>query len=157
MGFPGGPKIYELALKGKEFIELPYVVKGMDISVGGILTNVKQKYDSKKFELEDLAYSIQETVFAMLIAVAERAMAHCEIEELLLGGGVCCNKRLQEMAKIMCKERGAKLYVPQNNVLVDNGLMIAWQGLLEKDGVRKIDDIDIKPGWRTDQVDVDWR
>ena len=157
MGFPGGPKIYELALKGKKFIELPYVVKGMDISVGGILTNVKQKYDSKKFKLGDLAYSIQETVFAMLIEVAERAMAHCEKEELLLGGGVCCNKRLQEMAKIMCKERGAKLYVPGNNVLVDNGLMIAWQGLLERKDVRKMGGIDIKPNWRTDHVNVDWR
>ena len=47
IGFPGGPKIQELASKGKNFIELPYVVKGMDISLSGILTNLKQKFESK--------------------------------------------------------------------------------------------------------------
>ena len=43
LGFPGGPKVAALADKGKKYIELPYVVKGMDVSFGGILTNLKQK------------------------------------------------------------------------------------------------------------------
>ncbi|MBW2980993.1 bifunctional N(6)-L-threonylcarbamoyladenine synthase/serine/threonine protein kinase [Candidatus Woesearchaeota archaeon] len=157
LGFPGGPKIYELALKGKNYVELPYVVKGMDISVSGILTNTKQKYDSKKYKLEDLTYSIQETVFAMLVEVAERAMAHCEKTELLLGGGVACNKRLQEMCAKMCKDRGAKLFVPENRVLTDNAIMIAWQGILEQKKRESLDKIDILPNWRTDDVKVDWR
>jgi len=83
LGFPGGPVIEKLAKQGKNFIELPYVVKGMDTSFGGILTNLKQKYDSKKHSKEDLAYSCQETVFAMLVEVSERAMAHCQKKELL--------------------------------------------------------------------------
>ena len=158
LGFPGGPKIYELSLKSHNYIELPYSVKGMDISVGGILTNLKQKFDSGKYSKEDLAYSCQETVFAMLVEVAERAMAHCQKKELLLGGGVACNKRLQEMVKIMCKERNAKFYCPGNPVLVDNGLMIAWQGILQrKNATKKPDTIDIKPNWRTDDVSVDWK
>ena len=61
-GFPGGPKVYELSLKGKEFIELPYVVKGMDVSFGGILTNLKQKIDSGKFSQEDLSRSEERRV-----------------------------------------------------------------------------------------------
>jgi N6-L-threonylcarbamoyladenine synthase len=157
LGFPGGPKIYELAKKGKELIDLPYSVKGMDISVSGILTNLKQKYDSGNFKIQDLAYSCQETVFAMLFEVAERAMAHLGKKELLLGGGVCCNKRLQEMAKIMCKERNAKYFIPPNELLVDNGLMIAWQGILQKNKSTKIiDSIDIKPYERTDDIEVYW-
>jgi N6-L-threonylcarbamoyladenine synthase len=157
-GFPGGPKIAELALKSKNFVEFPYVVKGMDISVGGIGTNLKQKFDSKKYTPEDLAYSLQETVFAMLVEVAERAMAHTQKKELLLGGGVACNKRLQEMCRIMCDERGAKYYCPENSVLVDNGLMIAWEGILEhKKATKDLDKIDILPRWRTDEVIVDWR
>ncbi|MBS3097608.1 bifunctional N(6)-L-threonylcarbamoyladenine synthase/serine/threonine protein kinase [Candidatus Woesearchaeota archaeon] len=158
IGFPGGPKIYELALKGKNYIELPYVVKGMDISVGGILTNLKQKINSGSYKKEDLAYSCQETVFAMLIEVAERAMAHCEKNELLLGGGVCCNKRLQEMCNKMCNDRGSRCFIPLNNVMVDNGLMIAWQGILEmRNGTKKLNKVDIRPYWRTDDVKVDWR
>src|SRR3989338_4859057 len=74
LGFPGGPKIEKLALNGENYIELPYVVKGMDVSFSGILTNLKQKFDSKKYSSEDLAYSMQETIFAMLVEVSERAM-----------------------------------------------------------------------------------
>jgi glycoprotease/Kae1 family metallohydrolase len=159
LGFPGGPKIYELALKGKEFIELPYSVKGMDVSFGGLLTNLKQKFDSGKYKLEDLCYSLQETVFAMLLEVSERALAHCDKKELLLGGGVACNKRFQEMANIMCKEYGAKCFIPANEFLVDNAAMIAWTGILmHKAGIEtKIEDSIIKPYERTDDVDVVWR
>ena len=158
LGFPGGPKIYSLALKGKKFIELPYVVKGMDLSFGGILTNIKHKFNAKKYKKEDLAFSLQETVFAMLLEVSERAMAHTGKQELVFGGGVCCNKRLQEMAKQMCKERGAKLFVPPNDVLLDNGAMIAWLGMIEyKAGIRtKINDSSILPYQRTDDIKVTW-
>ena len=155
LGFPGGPKIEKLALEGKNYVEIPYVVKGMDVSFSGILTNLKQKFDSKKFKTEDLAYSLQETVFAMLVEVSERAMAHTGKKELLLGGGVAFNKRLQEMCRIMCEERDARFFVPPNSVLVDNGLMIAWQGILQKS--KKEKGIDIHPYERTDDVHVDWK
>lgn len=159
LGFPGGPKIYELSLKSRNYIELPYNVKGMDVSFGGLLTNLKQKIDSSKFKEEDLAYSIQETVFAMLLEVSERAMAHCGKKELLLGGGVACNKRLQEMAKKMCEEREAKCYVPENQFLVDNGAMISWLGILmyKKGTITKIEDSIIKPYERTDEVEISWK
>ena len=159
LGFPGGPKIYELALKSKNYIELPYVVKGMDVSFGGIQTNLKQKIDSGKYKVEDLCYSCQETVFAMLVEVAERAMAHCEKGELLLGGGVACNLRLQEMCKNMCSDRDAKCFIPPNSVLVDNGLMIAWEGIVEykSRGGDNTNKLDIKPYERTDDVKVTWR
>jgi len=131
LGFPGGPKLYELSLKSKNFIELPYTVKGMDVSFGGLLTNLKHKFNSVKYKIEDLAFSAQETVFAMLVEVAERAMAHTGKNELVLGGGVACNKRLQEMCRIMCKERNAEFFVPENEFLVDNAAMIAWLGILK--------------------------
>ncbi|MBI2660564.1 bifunctional N(6)-L-threonylcarbamoyladenine synthase/serine/threonine protein kinase [Candidatus Woesearchaeota archaeon] len=176
LGFPGGPKIEKLALNGKNYIELPYVVKGMDVSFSGILTNLKQKYDSlenqrfsghqkskgffsaKKYKVEDLAFSLQETVFAMLVEVSERAMAHTGKKELVLGGGVACNKRLQQMCRIMCGERNAKFFVPPNEVLVDNGLMISWLGIVQrKQATKDFNGIDIKPYERTDDVIVTWR
>jgi len=157
IGFPGGPKIAELAEKSKNYIELPYVVKGMDISVGGILTNLKQKI-KKGYKIEDLAFSCQETVFAMLIEVAERALHHCNKKELLLGGGVACNKRLQEMAKQMCKDNNFKCFILENQFNADNGAMIAHLGSIEyKAGVRTKLDEDILPRQRTDDVKVSWR
>ncbi|PIN71008.1 UGMP family protein, partial [Candidatus Woesearchaeota archaeon CG11_big_fil_rev_8_21_14_0_20_57_5] len=116
LGFPGGPKIEALAAQGSTYIPLPYAVKGMDVSFSGMLTNLKQKSVRKdgqgryvnakgdRYAVENLCYSLQETAFAMLIEVAERAMAHCRKKELALGGGVACNSRLQAMAASMCQE-----------------------------------------------------
>ena len=159
LGFPGGPKVEKLALKGKNLIELPYNVKGMDFNLGGILTNLKQKWNSGKYTKEDLCYSLQEYVFAMLMEISERALAHCDKKELLLGGGVACNKRLQKMAQIMCKERGAKCFVVPNEFNLDNAAMIAWTGIImNKAGVvTKIKDSKVNPYERTDEVKVVWR
>ena len=171
IGFPGGPKIEKLAEKSKNYIEIPYSVKGMDIALSGILTNLKQKLDSKsskddssepKYKLEDLAYSMQETVFAMLVETAERALAHTGKKELLLGGGVACNSRLQEMCKIMCKERNARFFCPERPLLVDNAAMIAFLGeIMFKSGIKfnpnELGNVDILPRQRTDDVEVTWK
>ena len=90
LGFPGGPLIEQLAIKGKKYIELPYVVKGMDVSFGGILTNVQTKFASGQYSPEDLSYSAQETVFSMLVEVTERSLAHTGKKEELLGRQVVC-------------------------------------------------------------------
>ncbi|MEM2956595.1 MAG: bifunctional N(6)-L-threonylcarbamoyladenine synthase/serine/threonine protein kinase [Candidatus Pacearchaeota archaeon] len=155
LGFPGGPKIAELAKKSKKLIELPYSVKGMDVSFSGMLTNLQQKL--KTHGLAELSYSLQETAFAMLIEVAERAMAHLHKNELLLGGGVACNERLQEMAKKMCLERKSKFFCPENQYLVDNAAMISWLGILMYNAGMRQKEIDFNPYERTDMVEVRWR
>jgi len=158
LGFPGGPKIAELAEKSNKLIELPYSVKGMDVSFSGLLTNLQQKLKSGN-KLEDLSYSLQETAFAMLVEVAERAMAHLGKKELLLGGGVACNKRLQEMCRVMCEERNARFFCPEKQFLVDNAAMIAWLGILmHNSGIKEsIEKADFNPNERTDDVSVTWR
>lgn len=159
LGFPAGPQIEKLAKEGKEFIKLPYSVKGMDISLGGLLTNLKHKIKSGEYKKEDLCYSVQETVFAMLVEVTERALAHTGKTEVVLGGGVACNKRLQEMTALMCEARGAKSYCPENQFLVDNAAMIAWTGLLQHSLTDKlsVEDYQINPYERTDQVEINYR
>lgn len=148
---PGGPKIEELA-KGGRYIKLPYSVKGMDVSFTGIQTAVKRLIKSGARK-EDIAYSLQETCFSMLTEVTERALAHTEKNEVLLVGGVAANNRLQEMMEIMCKERGARVYVVPPKYSGDNGVMVAWAGLLARknDLVQEIPDL-IKPKWRIDEV-----
>jgi glycoprotease/Kae1 family metallohydrolase len=169
LGFPGGPKIGQLAHKYKEdcktqgtspvYVKLPYSVKGMDVSFGGILSNLKQKLDSKEFSLEQLCYSLEETVYAMLCEVTERALAHCQKTEVLLGGGVACSPRLQKMCKDMCEARNAKCFVLENQYNVDNAAMIAWLGILMFSAgiTTKIEDAKIEPYLRTDDIAVTWR
>jgi len=153
---PGGPKIEKLAKEGK-YLELPYTIKGMDLSFTGILTKVVKKI-KEGINKKDVCYSFQETCFSMLTEVTERALAHTDKEEVLLVGGVAVNKRLQEMVEIMCKERGAKSYAVIGEYSGDQGLMIAWNGILAyKSGQKaKIEDSKIRQKWRTDEVDVTW-
>jgi len=158
IGFPGGPQIQKLA-EGGSYIELPYSIKGMDVAFSGMLTNLKQKYD-KGEKIEDLAFSLQETAFAMLVEASERALAHTGKKELLLGGGVACNTRLQEMCRIMCEERGCKFFCPSNEFLTDNAAMIAFLGELQIDEavpLERFAEIDIKPRQRTDDVEIKYK
>jgi N6-L-threonylcarbamoyladenine synthase/protein kinase Bud32 len=156
LGFPGGPIVEKLAASG-DFIPLPYVVKGMDMSFSGLMTAALKA--AKKHKVEDVCNGLQETAFAMCVEVTERAMAHTGKEEVLLAGGVAVNSRLQEMVKTMADERGAGFFVPEKSLLGDNGAMIAWLGLvMHKAGVRQnIEDTRVNQRFRTDEVNVTWR
>ncbi|MEM4723685.1 MAG: bifunctional N(6)-L-threonylcarbamoyladenine synthase/serine/threonine protein kinase [Candidatus Hadarchaeum sp.] len=155
---PGGPIIEKLAKSGKNYLPLPYVVKGMDLSFSGILTEAIRKH-REGANINDLCYSLQETAFAALVEVTERALAHTEKKELLLTGGVAANTRLREMLKLMAQEQRAKFYVPPRELCGDQGAMIAWNGILAyKSGFRQnIKDTKVKQRWRTDEVEVTWR
>lgn len=162
LGFPAGPVLDKMYFEGKELIDLPYTVKGMDLAFSGLLTASKNKiYLTKTGDLqkEDLVYSALHTAFAMLTEVTERALAHTQKSEVVLGGGVGCSKALQGMVGKMCEERGAKLFVPPNGVMVDNAGMIGWTGLLMyANGYRTaLNKSGILPKQRTDDVKVTWR
>jgi len=153
---PAGPKIEELARNGKNFIELPYVVKGTDLSFSGMLTAAIQQH-KKGAPLEDLCYSMQETSFAMLCEVTERALAHLNAKEVLLTGGVGYNKRLQEMVRLVAEEHNAKFDYPAK-YMGDNGVMIAMLGLkMHNAGITmKVEDTIVKASQRTDDIEVSW-
>ena len=157
MGFPGGPKLEKIA-EGDELIDLPYSVKGMDLAFSGLMTAAKQKLESG-YSLGQLAYSVQETAFAMSCEVSERALAHTGKTELVLGGGVACNSRLREMAMTMANERGVKCFVPERALCVDNGVMIAWLGYQMMNADYQITEEDniVNQRYRTDMVEVTWR
>lgn len=168
-----GYNIEQLAKKGTKYLALPYAVKGMDVSFSGILSFIEQKADPSKkqkkrkakageeevWSHEDLCFSLQETLFAMLVETTERAMAHCGSEEVLIVGGVGCNERLQEMMGIMCKERAATLFATDERFCIDNGVMIAHAGAeMFGSGSRMAwNEATITQRYRTDEVEVTWR
>ena len=187
-----GYNIEQLAKKGKQYLELPYVVKGMDMSFSGLLSYVEslvahpqfksatpstpdqstgERRRNKKrkstlsaefptdFTPADICYSLQETIFAMLIEVTERAMAHCGINDILIVGGVGCNVRLQEMMQQMVRERGGRCFDMDDRYCIDNGCMIAYAGILEfmNGGFTTLKDATVTQRFRTDDVWVTWR
>ena len=156
LAHPGGPKVEELAKKASKYIPLPYTVKGMDFSFSGLTTAAQES--AKKYPLADVCHSFQETAFAMLVEVTERAVAHTGKCEVLLAGGVGANSRLREMLTIMCEDRGIDFYVPEKRFMGDNGAMIAYLGLLMyKSGYRTtIAESKVNPRFRPDEAVVGW-
>jgi len=146
---PGGPKIEQLAKKGK-YVKMPYVVKGCDLSFAGLMTDAKRKA-KEGIKPEDIAYSFQETAFSMLAEVTERAMAHTGKQEVILVGGVAANKRLCEMLDIMCKERGAKFFAVPLEYAGDCGANIGWAGIVAKQK-NILPKIKTDSKWRIDEV-----
>jgi len=154
---PGGPKVEAAAADG-EYVELPYVVKGMDFSFAGITSAAKEAVDDG-VPVDDVCRGLQETVFAMLTEVAERALSLTDADELVLGGGVGQNERLRGMLGEMCEGRGADFYAPEPRFLRDNAGMIAVLGaqMYAAGETVAVADSAIDADFRPDQVPVTWR
>lgn len=129
-----------LKYDGKILLDLPYFVKGMDCGFSGLLAyleslilrycnsdtkegkrkgkkevsesnlNSLSNIDPSTVTKESICYSLQETIFAMLVEATERALSHVGSNEVLIVGGVGCNKRLQQMMAQMTSARNAVVY-----------------------------------------------
>lgn len=189
-----GYNIEQMAKKGRRWVELPYAVKGMDCSFSGILGAVEvlagrlQEVQTVEGKLDgngdvlreketgdvitkaDLCWVLQETLFAMLVEITERAMSHAGSDSVLIVGGVGCNIRLQEMMGMMVKGRGGTVYATDERFCIDNGIMIAHAGLLSwrtagvAEGRGKggrgdwgVENSRCTQRFRTDEVVVTWR
>lgn len=171
--FPGY-NIEQLAKKGSRLVDLPYVVKGMDCSFSGILAtidalavslglNKAEQADDQTSDDQptraDLCFSLQETVYAILVEITERAMAHVGSKQVLIVGGVGSNERLQEMMGIMARDRGGSVFATDERYCIDNGIMIAQAGMMAyKTGFRTpLKESTCTQRFRTDEVFVGWR
>ncbi|MBS7647279.1 MAG: KEOPS complex N(6)-L-threonylcarbamoyladenine synthase Kae1 [Candidatus Bathyarchaeia archaeon] len=157
-GEPFGAVIEKLSKSGRQFVPLPYTVKGMDMSFSGLLTAAIKVLQKGEYRLEDLCYSLQETAFSMVVEVTERALAHTEKREVLLTGGVAANKRLQEMVHSIAEEHNARFCTVPSEFAIDNGAMIAWTGVLAfTHGVTTpIEESFVRLRWRLEEVEVPW-
>ena len=154
----------------------------MDVSFSGLLSTLEKTapallaasaagaagQGSTAWAVEDLCYSLQETVFGALVEITERALAHAGRSQVLIVGGVGCNERLQAMMAAMCSARGALSAGMDSRFCVDNGAMIAHAGLLQfqfEQGSSAeqpargmaLQDCSVTQRFRTDEVRVLWR
>ena len=157
-GMPLGAILEKKATGGEKLITLPYVVKGMDVSLSGLLTASISALGKGGCRLEDLCYSLQEYAFSMVTEVTERALAHTEKKEVLLTGGVAANQRLQSMLKMIAEEHDAGFKVVPREFATDNGAMIAYTGTLAYTHglVTPIDKSHVRLRWRLEKVDTPW-
>jgi N6-L-threonylcarbamoyladenine synthase len=155
---PCGRGIELAASKSTNYLSLPYSVKGNDVSYSGLLTAAK-KLLGKGRGFEEVSFSLQETAFAMMVEVAERALAFTGRTEVMAVGGVAANKRLAEMMKIMTERHSATLTVVPLEYSGDCGAQIAWTGYLSYEAglEARISDSGIRQSWRLDTVEIPWR
>jgi N6-L-threonylcarbamoyladenine synthase len=166
LGFasPCGGRIEQLAVQsaGRRYMQLPYIVKGNDVSFSGLLTAAIKLASNKAQEMvvADACYSLQETAFAMLAEAVERALSFTGKKEMMIVGGVAANKRLAEMLEAACSRQGAKLFVCPLKFAGDNGAQIAWTAIREYQATKKhvrVEESFVQQSWRLDTVDVSWR
>lgn len=172
-------KQYERSYRAKNqvppLVELPYAVKGMDVSFSGILTATEQlAKQGNNITKGALCYALQETLFAMLVEITERAMAHTGQSQVLIVGGVGCNRRLQEMMQAMVDDRNCvvlntnnginkndknKLCAMDHRYCIDNGAMIAQAGILalQFGETTALSDTWCTQRYRTDSSKIIWR
>ena len=157
---PCGNRIEELASQSDgRYMQLPYIIKGNDVSFSGLLT-AAVKLASEKAKLTDACYSLQETAFAILAEAIERALSFTGKNEMMLVGGVAANKRLAQMLEIACDRQNAKLFVCPITFAGDNGAQIAWTALQEYQATKikvPVEKSTVRQSWRLDTVDISWR
>ena len=152
---PCGKNIENLASESSDYVQLPYSVKGNDVSFSGLLSATKS---IAKKDKTSACYSLQETAFAMISEAVERAISFTRKKELMIVGGVAANKRLSEMLHDVCNRHKCKLFVVPIKYAGDCGSQICWTGLLESQvnqGV-SIQDTFVTQSWRLDSVKVNY-
>jgi N6-L-threonylcarbamoyladenine synthase len=155
---PCGRAIEEAAARSRRYLRLPYTVKGNDVSLSGLLTASKLLLDRGE-PFQDVSYSIQETAFAMVTEVTERALAFTGKREVMIVGGVAANRRLAEMMSGMAERHSAAVSSVPLEYSGDCGAQIAWTGwLAHKSSIRvPVEQSKVQQSWRLDRVDIPWR
>ncbi len=163
LSHPGGPLVEKLAKKSvlKEPMGLPYTVKGMSLSFSGLVTAAIRLATApgRNYSLEDTCYAFQETAFSMLAEVTERALVCTNKKEIVLTGGVAVNERLKEMIKLVSQEHDqVKMVAVPPRLALDNGVMIAWMGVLmyRSGQTMAIRDSYVQPRQRVEDIPAVW-
>lgn len=131
LGYPGGPKVEELAKLGEPSYKLPVTkFENLDFSFSGIKTavlNIANK-ENDKLRTADMCNSFQTTITKELIENSIRALNEYNVEKLVLAGGVSANTYLREALREACTKSGFTLYVPDIKLCMDNAAMIGCAG-----------------------------
>ncbi len=137
LGYPGGPVIEKLALKGKkDAINFPRPLMkapGFDFSFSGLKTAViyyvKDIVKMKKpLELENICASFQQAVVDTLVYKTLAAAQKHNIDRVAIGGGVAANENLREEFSKKAKMKNVSVYFPSKELCTDNAAMIAVVG-----------------------------
>jgi len=158
LGYPGGPKIEELATRGDpnafDFPRPMTKESHLDFSFSGLKTAVLYAFRSEKNPSDtfkaDLAASFQKAVADTLFLKSQLAIARNGLDQLVIGGGVASNKYIRK--RLIEGLKGNKIFFPPVSRCTDNGAMVAVTGhyRLSKKNISR--DIVIRPKWNLSEL-----
>ena len=148
LGYPGGPKIDELAKEGdpgKAVFKRVMLEEGsLDFSFSGIKTGVLNYVNSRKQTGQpigeaDIAAGFQEAVIDVLSAKTKLALALTGRKNLVLAGGVASNSALRKRMKADAEATETRLFIPSPIYCTDNAAMIACAGFYQFEAGKRDD------------------
>ena len=130
LGYPGGPKVDELAKEGNANIKLPKThIDNLDFSFSGIKTAVINLHH--KDPDINKALSFEKKITEILTVNIEKAVEQTGIKKVVLAGGVSANSYIRKEFDKLSQNKNIKIYYPELKLCTDNAAMIASAGYYE--------------------------
>ncbi|MCL2864174.1 MAG: tRNA (adenosine(37)-N6)-threonylcarbamoyltransferase complex transferase subunit TsaD [Lachnospiraceae bacterium] len=133
LGYPGGPKMDALAKEGNSeaiiFPKARVADAPLDFSFSGLKSAVLNYVNGCQmkgvvYNPADVAASFQKAVVDVLVEHTMKALESCQMDKLVLAGGVAANTKLRAVMKKACAENGIAFYFPSPIYCTDNAAMI---------------------------------
>lgn len=132
LGYPGGPKVDQLAAEGEDTYDFPRVwleKDSFDFSFSGLKSAVINKQHNLKQKGEavnaaNIATSFQNSVVEVLVGKAIQACETYDVKHLIVAGGVASNRGLRREMTRACEQHGIQLSIPSPKLCTDNAAMI---------------------------------
>ena len=150
LGYPGGPALSELAVRGtpgKYRLPRPMIATGLDFSFSGLKTAVLSVLKNEKTNPADLARAFLDVIVEVLVAKCARAVEMTGITRLVVAGGVGANRQLRAALDAEGARRGFDVYYPEPELCTDNGAMIAFAAAFRIESGVRSHAFSVKPRW----------
>jgi N6-L-threonylcarbamoyladenine synthase len=137
LGYPGGPALAKLALRGNpDRFDFPRPMTqrpGLDFSFSGLKTHVLTTWNKQQQNEQtraDIARAFEDAIIDTLVIKCRRAIKQTKLKTLVIAGGVAANQRLRTSLSEFANDLGINIYYPRPIFCTDNGAMIAYAGAL---------------------------
>ncbi|BBP46739.1 tRNA N6-adenosine threonylcarbamoyltransferase [Thiosulfatimonas sediminis] len=139
LGYPGGPKVSQLALSGRaERYKFPRPMvdrPGLDMSFSGLKTYTLNTWQQALKEDQateqtkaDICRAFEMAVADTLTIKCKRALEQEGLNRLVVSGGVSANREIREKLHALMNKRHGEVFFPRLEFCTDNGAMIAYAG-----------------------------
>jgi len=109
LGFPAGPALEQMAMRGTAQARLPIWVRGCQCSFSGSESAAQRMIDAGEIAPDDMAAEVFSCVARSIAKVLAAASEKTGVKKILLAGGVASSSLLRELLPVRLKKMNARL------------------------------------------------